>query len=68
MATPQQEFHRQSYETSMWVGYGVGAACIATGAVLVALGVASRQGSPTNVALVPAIGPDLAGVLLSGGF
>ncbi len=66
--TPSKNSTRQSYETSMWVGYGVGAACIATGAVLVALGVASRQGSPTNVALVPAIGPDLAGVLLSGGF
>jgi hypothetical protein len=51
------------------VGYGVGAACIATGAVLIAIG-ASRNGSANrgNVALVPAVGPGHTGLLLHGGF
>jgi hypothetical protein len=60
--------NRKTYETLGWVGYGVGAACIATGAVLIAVGAAARKRSSTNVALVPALGPDHAGVLLSGAF
>jgi hypothetical protein len=60
---------QNTYKTLAWVGYGVGAACIATGAVLIAVG-ASRRGSSsqTDVALVPTVGPDQAGVLLHGGF
>lgn len=60
---------QNTYKTLAWVGYGVGAACIATGAVLIAVG-ASRRGSSsqTEVALVPSVGPGQAGVLLSGGF
>jgi hypothetical protein len=60
---------QKTYGTLAWVGYGVGAACIATGTVLIAIG-ASRGGSSkdTGVALVPAVGPGQAGVLLRGGF
>ena len=66
--TASKNSSRNTYQTLMWAGYGVGAACIVTGAIMVALGVSSRQDSSTHVALVPSLGPDLAGVMLSGGF
>jgi hypothetical protein len=60
---------QQSYKTAAWVGYGVGAACIATGAVLIAVGASRNDSSAENkVALVPVLGPGQAGVLLRGGF
>jgi tetratricopeptide (TPR) repeat protein len=67
--TSSKNSSQQTYQTLAWVGYGVGAACIATGAVLTVVG-ASRRGSSarTDVALVPALGPGRAGVLLRGGF
>lgn len=67
--TASKNSSQQSYQTLAWVGYGLGAACIATGAILTFIG-ASRLGSSseTNVALEPALGPGQAGVLLQGGF
>ena len=67
--TSSKNSSQKDYVTLAWVGYGLGAACIATGAVLTVLG-ASRRGSSirTEVALVPAVGPGQAGVLLHGGF
>lgn len=67
--TESKSSDQKAYGTLAWVGYGVGAACIATGAVLIVVG-ANRRGSSTrtDVALVPAVGPDHAGVLLRGGF
>jgi hypothetical protein len=67
--TSSKESSRKTYGTLAWVGYGVGAACIAAGAALIAIG-ASRgtSSAETRVALVPAIGPGQAGVLLRGGF
>jgi hypothetical protein len=66
--TTSKNDSRSTYATMTWVGYGVGAACIATGAVLVGLGIASRRASSGPVALVPAVAPGQAGVLLHGGF
>jgi hypothetical protein len=67
--TSSKNSSQKTYATLTWVGYGVGAACIAAGAVLVAVG-ASRGGSSstTEVSLVPAVAPGQAGVLLRGGF
>jgi len=65
--TASKNSTHDTYKTLAWVGYGVGAACIATGAVLAAVG-ASRSSSQTDVALVPTVGPGQAGVLLQGGF
>ena len=65
--TSSKNSSQQSYKTAAWVGYGVGAACIATGAVLIAVG-ASRSSNQSDVALVPTVGPGQAGVLLRGGF
>ena len=61
-----QDSDRKTYPPSAWVGYGVGAACLATGAVLYTVGLRARGGS--NVALVPAVGPTFAGAALAGGF
>jgi hypothetical protein len=59
---------RKSYETLGWVSYGVGAACVATGAVLYYLGLRSGSAGSTSVALVPAFAPGQAGAFLKGAF
>jgi hypothetical protein len=67
--TSSKHSSQQTYKTLAWVSYGVGAACIVGGAVMIAVG-AGRRASPTQpeIALVPAIGPGQAGILLRGGF
>jgi len=67
--TPSKNSTEKTYETLAWVGYGVGAACIATGTVLTVIGARRRGPSmQTEVVLVPAVGPHQTGVLLRGGF
>jgi hypothetical protein len=61
------ESKRKNYETVSWVGYGVGAAGLVTGAVLYGIGL-SKGSSSGKVALVPAVGPGLTGVALCGAF
>jgi len=46
----------------------VGAACVATGAVLYYLGLRSGSAGSTSFALVPAFAPGQAGALLKGAF
>ena len=57
-----------TYVTLAWVGYGVGAACIVTGAVLYGLGLKARPISSSNVAFVPTVGAGQAGAALVGAF
>ncbi len=59
---------RKTYETMAWIGYGVGAACLVTGAILYGLGLRAGGSSSTSVALLPAVGPGQASALLTGGF
>jgi hypothetical protein len=59
---------RNTYETLGWVGYGVGAACVATGAVLYYLGIRSGASGSASVAFVPAFAPGQAGAVLKGAF
>jgi hypothetical protein len=66
--SPAKVDSRKTYETLSWVGYGLGAACVATGAVLFGIGLKSGGGSSTSVALLPALGAGQAGALLTGGF
>ena len=66
--TASKDSSRKTYETLAWVSYGVGAACVATGAVLFGIGLKAGRSSSTNVALSPAVGDGHAGVLLTGGF
>jgi tetratricopeptide (TPR) repeat protein len=60
------ESSRKNYQTFSWVGYGVGAAGIVTGAIL--YGIGWSRGNSTDVALLPAIGPGLAGATVRGAF
>jgi tetratricopeptide (TPR) repeat protein len=64
--TQAQEDQRKSLETWGWVSYGVGAAAIATGAVLYIVGWPSDKS--TSVALLPALAPDGASMILQGRF
>jgi hypothetical protein len=65
--TRSKESSRSTYETLSWVGYGVGGACLAAGAVLYYLG-HRRAGDETSVALVPAAGPGQVGAVVQGAF
>jgi hypothetical protein len=56
----------KTYKTLSQVGYGVGAACVAGGALLYYLG--WRAGDSAKVALLPSFGPGIAGVNLEGAF
>jgi len=60
---------QQNYKTLAWVGYGVGAACVVAGGVLIGIG-ATRSGSKssTRVALAPSILPGQVGAVLTGAF
>ncbi len=44
-----------------WVGYGIGAAGVAVGLILVATAPSAREGVPAPVAALPLIGPGLGG-------
>ena len=57
-----------TYKTLAWVGYGVGAACVVTGAILYGVGLKARSSSSTIVALVPVVGAGQAGAVLTGAF
>ena len=67
--TDATESDRKTYETLGWTSYGVGAACVATGAILYYLGSrpATASGS-TSVAFLPVFAPGQAGAMVKGGF
>jgi tetratricopeptide (TPR) repeat protein len=62
--TEKKESDRRSYESWGWVGYGAGAACIGTGAVLYYLGVRAGKSSSLSATILPA---PRGGVLVVGG-
>jgi hypothetical protein len=72
--TPPNTFQRntesqwETYRTLSWVGYGVGAACVATGAILYLVGRSSNRADAPSVALVPVVAADQAGALVRGTF
>jgi hypothetical protein len=57
---------RSSYKMWGWVSYGVGAACVAGGAVLYLLG--RSQGQSGQLAFAPVAGPGQVGAVMQGGF
>jgi hypothetical protein len=65
--SPDKASQRDSYATLSWVGYGVGAACVATGAVLFILGWRAG-GSASQVSLAPVLAPGQGGIALEGAF
>jgi hypothetical protein len=66
--TPDKESDRKTYEALAWVGYGVGAACIATGAVLYFVGRTPRAGDSSALVIQPAFGNGEVGAVLKGSF
>jgi hypothetical protein len=64
--TSDKESNRKTYATLAWLGYGVGAACVATGAILYLLG--PRSDGEGNVALLPSFAPGQAGAVVKGAF
>jgi tetratricopeptide (TPR) repeat protein len=66
--TRSKESSRKSYETLGWVGYGVGAACVATGAVLYIFGSKAGVSNSSTVVFVPALSPGEAGAVMKGVF
>ena len=65
-ATQAQEDQRKSLENWGWVSYGVGAAAIATGAVLYIVGWPGDKS--TSVSLLPAVAPNGAAIILRGSY
>jgi hypothetical protein len=63
-----KESSRAGYETLGWVGYGVGAACVAGGAALYVVGWNQGRKATSSVALLPAFSPDQVGAVLKGAF
>ena len=66
--TQGKESDCKTYEALGWVGYGVGAACVATGAVLYLLGRKAGASDSSTVAVLPAFAPGQAGAVLKGAF
>jgi hypothetical protein len=64
----QTESKRADYETFAKVGYGVGGACLAGGVLLYILGWRHGPKQDTQVALLPAFGPDSMTAVLKGAF
>lgn len=62
----------ETYRALSWVGYGVGAACVVTGAVLYGIGLRARSKSASvssaDVALVPTAGMGQVGASVIGAF
>jgi hypothetical protein len=61
-----REDTRRSYETWGWVGYGVGGACLAGGAILYYLGYSQGRGG--EVALLPSVQAGAFGATVQGAF
>ena len=62
--SPETDATRKDYKTAGWVSYGVGATCLAGGALLYYLG--RRAG--TRASIQPTLGPDVAGAAIMGAF
>jgi Flp pilus assembly protein TadD len=64
---PSVASSRKNYKNAMWMGYGAGAACLVSGTILYYLGWRHGQDA-TPLALVPTVGPDMAGTAIWGSF
>jgi len=61
-----KESQRKTYQTLGWIGYGAGAACIATGTLLYVLGL--RSSNTTTLAIVPVLTSEQTGAAVGGRF
>jgi hypothetical protein len=65
---PSTNSSRESYKTIGWIGYGVGSACVASGAILYYLGWHKSNSAIESVSLVPVAAGGQVGVSLGGIF
>ncbi len=66
--TSEKDSDHKAFKALAWVGYGVGAACVATGAILYGIGLGAKEGSSPRVRLLPSVGVGHGGAVLAGGF
>jgi hypothetical protein len=66
--TESKESQRNTYKTLGWVGYGLGAACVATGAALYYLGARTGNSGSPSVAVLPAFAPGGGSAVVKGAF
>jgi len=64
---PAIESSRKSFKMAGWIAYGAGAACLTGGVILYYLG-RNRDEKASRLALLPTLGPDIAGTVLVGAF
>jgi hypothetical protein len=58
-----------TFRKNAYIAYGVGAGCLVTGVVLIAVGAVRKAPShTTDVAFAPSFGPGQVGAMLTGGF
>jgi hypothetical protein len=65
---PSDDSAGKHAQTMQWVFYGSGAAAIATGTVLYALGWPQADRGRTSAGIAPLFGPGLAGISAQGAF
>ena len=66
---PAVEKTGRNAQTAQWIGYGIGAAGLAVGVILIATSPSSTEGAPqSRVALAPLAGPGLGGALMRVAF
>lgn len=66
--TPSKYDQQGTYKTLAWVGYGVGGACLVTGAILFGVGLKRGSSPSSDLALLPNFGPGQTGAVLKGAF
>lgn len=59
---------RKSYQAYGWIGYGAGAACLASGAVMYYAGWRRATQSAATLGLLPTVSDTMVGTLLTGAF
>jgi hypothetical protein len=65
---PSTNSSREDYKTFGWIGFGVGSACVAGGALLYYLGWRNGQSTRESVGLVPVVAGGQIGATLGGVF
>jgi hypothetical protein len=63
---PSKEDSSKSFRKLEWISFGVGAAALVTGTILVVLGSSSKGSS--SISIAPILGPDAGGLWLHGSY
>jgi hypothetical protein len=63
---PSKEDSSKSFRKLEWISFGMGAAALVTGTILVVLGSSSKGSS--SISIAPILGPDAGGLWLHGSY